>query len=196
MSVLCVFFLLKTEMFFFPKGKTSQFQFSMAEFFYFGGDQNVAINWHFLALCACCISHHLCLQCAMLRLREDAHLLGRFTIIAEEVPQMSSRGKLEMLVKSRASQEEIGARREQVGWTAREEQGKEGQKTILSVEGGVKVHLFQFVVSFLELPIKPSHGWGWKAVNSCRIIATWHRHGHEASKKSKGAKAEEDEEMP
>ena len=51
----------------------------------------------------------------MLRLREDAHLLGRFTIIAEEVPQMSSRGKLEMLVKSRASQEEIGARREQVG---------------------------------------------------------------------------------
>jgi len=37
-----------------------------------------------------CISYYLCLYCAMLHLREDAHLLGRFTIIVEEVPQMSS----------------------------------------------------------------------------------------------------------
>lgn len=36
-------------------------------------------------------------------LREDAHLLGRFTIIAEEVPQMSSTEvEIEMFVKSHA----------------------------------------------------------------------------------------------
>ena len=112
-SVVCFLFCSKLICFFFQKERHLNSQWlNLSILVEIKMSQSTDI---FLALYACCISHHLCLQCAMLRLREDAHLLGRFTIIAEEVPQMSSRGKLEMLVKSRASQEEIGARREQVG---------------------------------------------------------------------------------
>ena len=95
-------------------------------------------------------------------------------------------------------QEEIGARRDQVGWTKREEQRKEGRKTILSVEGGVNV---SFKITFsiccvLSGTVYKTHPWlGVEKLWIFARIATWHLHVDEASKKSKGAKVEEDEEL-
>ena len=99
-----------------------------------------------------------------------------------------------LAARKRLAQEET-----KLAGTKREEQRKEGRKTILSVEGGVESilqdHLFRFVVSFLELSIKP-HPWlGVEKLWIFARIATWHLHVDEASKKSKGAKVEEDEEL-